>query len=129
VREYNASDGTEMFLSAESKDMQKLFGFLRLRFPSNDKNDVFPELNHCALIRELHVYGQLQLVNTETNHVQHRGIGRQLLTLAENISKVKGRYMKCAVIAAEGTKNYYNKYGYVDAVGAGGYMVKDISSG
>lgn len=127
VREYKGSDGSELFISAESQDMEKLYGFLRLRFPSSRTNTIFPELHGCALIRELHVYGRLQLVvNGEDapNHVQHRGIGRQLLSIAEEIVRARGIYSKCAVIAGEGTKEYYKSNGYVDAPGKGGYMYK-----
>jgi histone acetyltransferase (RNA polymerase elongator complex component) len=125
VREYDASQGKEMFISAESKDQKKLYGFLRLRFPQCQYNSTFPELDGCSLIRELHVYGQLQVISAGSNHVQHRGIGKQLLSVAETIS-THGGYKKCAVIAAEGTKNYYHSNGYAHAVGCGGYMVKKL---
>lgn len=125
VREYNASDGTEYFISAESTDLKKLYGFVRLRIPKmNCDTHVFPELQECALIRELHVYGQLQIVNAQTNHVQHKGIGKKLMSLAEKIAVYEKGAKKMAVIAGEGTKPYYQSIGYIETRDDGSYMLK-----
>lgn len=137
VHEYNASGGTEHFISYESRDGHVLYGFLRLRIPGTTQNheafSVFPELEGCALIRELHVYGKLQEVGSKHNSnfqnaVQHKGVGRMLLKLAEDIAKQNG-YKKLSVISGEGTRAYYSKNGYHAAEGAGRFMVKHIHDG
>ena len=127
VRQYDSSDGSEFFISAESKDCKTLYGFLRLRFPGKKVNPVFPELTDSALIRELHVYGQLKKVinDSEDNKIQHRGIGKHLMYTAEVISRKHGKYNKISVIAGEGTKGYYESLGYTEK-GAGGYMIKYV---
>ena len=58
-RTYPASGGTEHFLSFESPDETVIFGFVRLRLSRDPGSGVFPALKGAALIRELHVYGQL----------------------------------------------------------------------
>lgn len=116
-RWYNASDGVEVFISFENKDYTTLYGLLRLRLSSKsgyiDDEIVFKELVDCALIRQIHVYGELQTIkNNEYNDGhQHKGLGKKLIERAEEISK-KFSYKKIAVIASIGTRNYYRKYGY-----------------
>lgn len=113
VRRYEASNGYEYFISAESKDNKTLYGFTRLRL-DNARNKVFYDLHNAALIRELHVYGDLLRVGDKGGHVQHKGIGMTLMSRAESVALAYG-YNKIAVIAAEGTKPYYReKLGYVD---------------
>ena len=119
VRTYSASEGTEYFISAESKDNLQLYGFVRLRIPSG-KSVYFKELEGCSFVRELHVYGQLETVGNRTERVQHRGLGRHLMAVAERIAKERG-YFKMAVIAGEGTRRYYEKLGYKNE---GAYMIR-----
>ena len=89
-----------------------LFGFLRLRFDSNPGGDIIPEINNCALIREVHVYGLSLGVGTDSIGSQHRGYGKLLMNTAEKISAMHN-YKKSAVIAGVGTREYYkNKCGY-----------------
>ncbi len=121
IRKYKASKGDEYFISAESQDKKTLYGFVRLRL-DHGNNKVFEELNNAGLIREVHVYGDLTCVGIPGKHVQHRGIGRTLMTRAENLAK-EFKYQKTAVIAAEGNKEYYKKLGYVDS---GNFMVKNL---
>lgn len=123
VREYEASDGKELFISCESKDTIALFGFLRLRFPSYYSEDsrssrVSREFtcltDKTVLVRELHVYGNVLPVGTRTKtryHDQHRGIGKRLLQMAESISLWEG-YSRIAVISGIGVMEYYKKRGY-----------------
>ena len=126
VREYEASQGIEVFVSAESDDQRTLYGFVRLRLSKTPRADVFPELQGCAFVRELHVHGDLQEQGAQGQHIQHRGIGTTLLKKAEAIAREAG-YAKIAVIAGEGTKEYYRvKHMYSPASGVGGYMVKYI---
>jgi len=126
VREYNASDAQEFFISYESKDHKTLYGFIRLRLTNNQPIHIFPELEGCALIRELHVYGVLQPVGTlTTSHVQHTGLGRRLVQKAEQIAKTHS-FPKISVIAGEGTRGYYEKLGFICTEGDGHYMIKSL---
>jgi ELP3 family radical SAM enzyme/protein acetyltransferase len=124
IREYDAHEGKEYFISWESKDREVIFGFVRLRITKNQCVDIFPELEDCALIRELHVYGKTIKVNDKNNGdaVQHIGIGKTLMNKAEEISKENG-YNKVCVIAGIGTREYYKKIGYKNVET---YMIKDI---
>jgi elongator complex protein 3 len=120
ILEYNASKGKEFFLEISNKD-EILFGLLRLRFP--DKT--LKELQDCALVRELHVYGQaLNLGESaeKEEHRQHKGIGKTLMDEAEKIARKAG-YKKIAVISGVGVREYYRKLGYELE---GDYMVKGI---
>lgn len=125
VREYNASEGKEFFISFESQDNLTLYGFIRLRLTNNQPIHIFPELEGCALIRELHVYGVLQRVGTQGAHVQHSGLGKRLVNKAESIAIDNG-FKKISVIAGEGTRGYYEKLGFVDDNGEGHFMIKAL---
>lgn len=120
VREYNASNGTEYFISAEDPSEKVLCGFVRLRLPHNE------EVKPIAWIRELHVYGKLQQTTSlhrDTDASQHRGIGKKLMSLAEQIAQ-RDQRNQVKVIAGEGTKRYYEKLGYIE--GQYGYMIKQL---
>lgn len=121
IRKYNASNGDEYFISAESEDQHTLYGFVRLRL-DDAKDKIFPELEGCALLREAHVYSTVADFNVIGN-VQHRGIGKKLMRRAEEIAKSNG-YKKIAVIAAVGSRGFYNKIGYELDPGPGEYMIK-----
>jgi histone acetyltransferase (RNA polymerase elongator complex component) len=129
VRQYKASGGDEYFISAENGDKTTLYGFLRLRCVDNPHNDIFPELDGCSLIRELHVYSTMNPVGedgTSNSHqtVQHRGIGKTLLQVAESITKERG-FKNIAVIAGVGVQRYYEKRGYSnDSEGQGDFLIK-----
>ena len=91
-----------------------LYGFLRLRIDPDPGGDFVPEINGCALIREVHVYGQSLGVgsDTKTDSGQHRGYGKMLVNAAEKIAAEHG-FRQVAVIAGVGTREYYkNKCGY-----------------
>ena len=101
-----------------------LFGFLRLRIDPDPGGDFIPEINNCALIREVHIYGSSLGVGTESIGSQHRGFGKQLMKVAEEISKIQN-FKKVAVIAGVGTREYYkNKCGYT--LGKT-YMLKELT--
>lgn len=121
IREYNASDGVEYFIEASHNDV--LYGFIRLRLTEKQATHIFPEIKNCALIRELHVYGNVAV--DKSKNVQHRGIGKLLIYNAEKISKEK-RFEKIVVIAGEGVRNYYAKNGFSNLYGVGRYMIKNI---
>jgi len=125
VRHYKASGGNEYFISAESKDKLTLYGFTRLRL-GEPATHIFPELEGCALIRELHVYSNMNPVGEDINTVQHKGIGKKLISMAETISKNNG-YNNIAVISGVGSQRYYEKLGYFnDSEGVGDYMIKNF---
>jgi len=111
------------YWSGDLKSYVGLFGFLRLRFDSNPGGNFISEINNCALIREVHIYGSSLGVGNEAIGSQHRGFGKLLVKTAEEISSMNG-YKKSAVIAGVGTREYYkNKCGYTLG---NTYMLKDL---
>jgi len=128
TRKYKVQNGTEYFLSFESKDKKILYAFCRLFLPTISppfQEGVVP-LNgngvvNIAIIRELHTYGQLTPVG-QTGSVQHHGLGKQLLAQAETITKQK-KYAKLSVISGIGVRAYYRKLGYKLK---NTYMIKNI---
>ena len=115
--EYKASKGKETFLQVVNKD-NILFGLLRLRFPHKT---LISELKDCALVREIHVYGQTVPIG-QKGEMQHTGIGKMLMQEAENLAKQAG-WKKLAVISGVGAREYYRKLGYTLV---GSYMIKEI---
>jgi len=103
---YEASKGVEYFISAESEN--KIVGFCRLRFPSQTLRKEVTK--NSALIRELHVFGPAVGLGKK-GRVQHKGVGKELLKEAENISK-KNKKEKIIVISGVGVRPYYKKLGY-----------------
>ena len=64
------------------------------------------------MIREVHVYGQsLEVGADQTGAAQHIGLGSALLEKAEVLSREAG-FKKMAVIAAVGTRLYYENRGF-----------------
>jgi ELP3 family radical SAM enzyme/protein acetyltransferase len=143
VRNYNASNGKEYFISFESKDEKYIYGFCRLRLSDemgyiNDikprihrkgygdnietNMNIFPFLNNCAMIRELHVYGSMTKVKGDNFHTQHKGLGKKLLIKAQDIA-ISNKYKKIAVISGVGVRKYYEKHGYKFH---NNYMIKDL---
>ncbi|MBW2992443.1 tRNA uridine(34) 5-carboxymethylaminomethyl modification radical SAM/GNAT enzyme Elp3 [Candidatus Woesearchaeota archaeon] len=119
TRHYPASDGNEFFISYEDKDI--LLGFCRLRFPSSSLRKEIT--NDSAIIRELHVFGELTQIGKK-GKTQHKGIGKLLLKEAEATAKTYNKE-KIIVISGVGARNYYKKFGYKKQ---GPYMVKSICS-
>ena len=123
VREYNGIDSTEFFISFESPDQEILYGFLRLRINHTNDNLIYKELDDCAFIRELHVYGTIVKHHTKNNQsVQHMGFGKRLIKEAENITRVYG-INKVAIIAGVGVREYYENVGYELVKD---YMIKEM---
>ncbi len=114
IRKYQASRGEEYFISYESKDGKTLYGFCRLRLPKdkglNPEYSGLSPLKGVALIRELHVYGELVPIGKE-KRVQHAGLGKKLLAKAEQIAHENG-FKKIAIISGIGVRDYYRKVGY-----------------
>ena len=117
-RNYQASQGKEIFLSFENQKKNKLVAFLRLRL-QNNFSKYFPELKNAALIREVHTYGIMVPIGEvlssskgkHTKAAQHQGFGKKLIKEAEKIAKKSG-FKKIAVIAGVGAREYYKKLGY-----------------
>lgn len=113
--QYKAAGGTEFFI--EKIDAHnKCLGFIRLRFPSYLTNantkPLFRSLSGSALIRELHVYGKATKIgHLEKRSAQHKGIGEELLDLAEQKTR-RAAIRKIAVISGIGVRDYYRKFGY-----------------
>lgn len=112
IEKYPASRGEEYFISYENPDRRTLYGFVRLRFNGPQSQPIFSVLKNSALIRELHVYGQMLPAGTKVSGVaQHHGLGKKLMTEAEKLAQYHG-YSKIAVIAGVGVRNYYRRLGY-----------------
>ena len=110
---YKASQGQEIFLSAEDPEKDVLVGYLRLRIPS--AKAYRPEIIQLpsAIVRELHVYGPLVPVGERSEDAwQHRGFGATLLSEAERVAREDYDLKKLLVISALGTKKYYMRFGY-----------------
>ena len=151
-RQYAASGGWEHFLSFETPDHAIIMGFLRLRLPprparrsdvdametdggegdGGESRFVFSELEGAALVRELHVYGQLIATSEAGGHAQHIGLGRRLMERAEEIAGLN-LYSSVAVISGVGARGYYEKLGYSfrgpDDGAPGRFMIKRLETG
>jgi elongator complex protein 3 len=115
---YEACNGMEYFLSYEDVKADILIALLRLRFPYKPHRT---ELKHAALVRDLHVYGELAgLGERKANSWQHRGYGARLLKKSEEIACDEG-YRKIAVMSGIGVREYYERFGYMQE---GPFMVK-----
>jgi len=112
IRE-KASEGEEVFISAEDPVNDVLVGYLRLRIPSEEAHR--PEIvsETTSIVRELHVYGPLVPVGRRLAEAwQHKGYGGVLLSEAERISVEDYDRRKVVVTSALGTKQYYKRFGY-----------------
>ncbi len=120
--DYTSSGGDEVFLSYDDS-ADRIYGFLRLRNPSQKahRKEITP--NTC-IVRELHVYGKsLKIGEHEDGQIQHSGLGKRLMGEAEKISKEEFGAKKLLVISAVGTREYYRKLGYTLD---GPYMAKKL---
>ncbi|MBR9679490.1 MAG: tRNA uridine(34) 5-carboxymethylaminomethyl modification radical SAM/GNAT enzyme Elp3 [Candidatus Altiarchaeota archaeon] len=117
-RQYQASCATEIFLSWEDKQKDRLIGFLRLRLLTRF---IRPELQDSAIVRELRVYGPEARIG-QPGVWQHKGLGKKLLVRAEEIATEQG-YKQLAVLAGIGVRPYFHKLGYSLA---GPYMTKRL---
>jgi elongator complex protein 3 len=107
--DYDTDATRECFLSYVTPE-DRLAGFLRLSLPQAEPP--IAELNGCAVIREVHVYGPaLELGDRQDGIVQHAGLGTQLLDEARRIARQEG-FRRLAVIAAVGTRPYYRERGF-----------------
>lgn len=140
-QDYDASGGKEIFLSFETKDRKHILAFLRLRIPEatlKGQKNFIATLTNSAVIREIHTYGNLKPISSElcanprqsasnfsnyprksamrvsegSAHVQHQGLGKQLMAEAEKIARQEFGAKKMAVISGVGVREYYRKLGY-----------------
>ena len=119
--EYEASHGKEFFIAAEDLENDVLFGFVRLRVPSQFLREEITEKS--ALIREIHVFSSaLQIGKQSEDSFQHRGLGKLLMAKAEQIAKQNGKD-KMIIISGIGAREYFRKFGYELK---GPYMVKRL---
>ncbi len=112
TKTYEASGGTEHFVSLEDRTNDVLIGYVRLRFPSEKAHR--PEIRgkDAAIVRELRVCGPVVPVGKHSRGAQqHKGYGKRLLEEAERLSKERG-CGKILVMSALGTKRYYRRLGY-----------------
>jgi hypothetical protein len=141
IRIYRTTTGTEFFISVEipnntTFDDSKLLGLCRLRISDFELQKgadckspqhylpTFKQFNIIAKIRELHVYGNIAS-NTIAGNAQHKGIGKFLMSVAENIAKT----FKCdmiAVISGVGVRNYYENLNYTLNDKTDQFMTKNI---
>jgi elongator complex protein 3 len=112
--DYEASGGTEVFLSYENLQSDVLVGYVRLRIPSETAHRSEIKGRQAGLIRELHILGQTVAVGDQpgVKGYQHKGYGSQLLHEAERIATEEFDSRKMLVISALGTKQYYARFGY-----------------
>ena len=107
LRWYKSLAGQECFISFED-ELGYLYGFTRLLLP-NDDSVVWVEWleKWTAIIRELHVYGELQKIWDKSGKwTQHTWLGRRLLSFAERISK-HFWYNQFSVISWVWVREYY----------------------
>jgi elongator complex protein 3 len=110
---YQASEGEEIFISAEDPENNVLIGYLRLRVPSAKAHRPEIKAAPSAIVRELHVYGPLVPVGKHSARAwQHKGYGSILLSEAERVAQEDYDSKKLLVISALGTKQYYMRFGY-----------------
>ncbi len=112
TRTYEASDGTEVFLSVEDTAQDAVVGYCRLRLPSEATHR--EEVPGRAIVRELKVVGAevpLEGAGERDAAHQHQGHGRRLMHRAEQRARDAG-YEALIVTAGIGTREYYRKLGY-----------------
>ncbi len=121
---YETDVTREYFLSyvvaPDAENAGRLAGFLRLSLPKVPP--LIDELQDCAMIREVHVYGPaLGLGSRREGSAQHVGLGTRLIAEASRIARQEG-WRRIAVIAAIGTRPYYRRRGFrLDRL----YMIAD----
>jgi len=125
IFEYKASKWKEFFMTFEDPDDRIIFSLMRLRLPEENKSlvSVIPELEWCAIIREIHTFwDQLNVWEKGTVFWQHLGFWKKLIIKAEEIAK-QNWYKNMAVIAWVWVRQYYEKRWYsLDSE----YMIKEL---
>jgi len=115
-RVYYPAFAEEHFLSFVTPD-DRIAGYLRLSLPrqypgSPQPESILTDLEKAALIRDVHIFGQaLAVGEDQAGASQHIGLGTRLLQKAEEMAHQNG-YQRLAVIAAVGTRHYYEARGF-----------------
>ncbi len=79
---------------------------------NESRGGIFDEIENCAMIRQIHVYGPAVPVGSNSSgEAQHTGIGQRLVDRARSISESIG-FRRLSVIAAIGTREYYARLGF-----------------
>lgn len=113
---YETSNTSERFLQWVTP-VGRIAGFLRLSLPHPDYVEAhrseLPEEIGCAMIREVHVYGQVANLHKSDGSAQHLGLGRKLVERACEIARAHG-FSRINVISSVGTRAYYRRLGFED---------------
>lgn len=113
---YETTNTSERFLQWITPE-GKIAGFLRLSLPHEDyllaHAIELPDELGCAMIREVHVYGQVANLHRSDGSAQHLGLGRRLVERACELAREAG-FGRTNVISSVGTRDYYRKLGFVD---------------
>ena len=123
-------------VTGEPEGPERLAGFLRLQLPGQNApvpgsdaahgEALCDELKGAAIVREVHVYGQVVGLGARLEgRSQHVGLGTRLMDRAVEISAEAG-FDRLAVISSVGTRAYYRKLGFRDGML---YQVRDLSGG
>jgi elongator complex protein 3 len=106
---YQTEFSQEIFIEYVT-EQNEIAGFLRVSLPK--VSSFLSELEDCAIIREVHVYGaSLEIGKEKDGAPQHIGLGTKLTNRAFNLATQHG-YKKMAVISSIGTRKYYEKFGF-----------------
>jgi ELP3 family radical SAM enzyme/protein acetyltransferase len=146
IRTYRANEGTEFFISAEIPSAKNetesftdnaiLLGLCRLRIPDyeftakeRNPHHYLPvyrnKVNRISRIRELHVYGNIAST-VKSGNSQHRGVGKFLISVAENISRMYGCDL-VTIISGVGVRDYYEHLGYTLDSNEDQFMIKFLN--
>jgi elongator complex protein 3 len=121
---YDASNGTEIFLSLFIPSENALIGYLRLRDLQNPHRYELQK-NPSMIIRELKIVGQeIGIKNSSEEGLQHQGFGKQLVREAERICYEEFDKHHLFVLSGIGVKEYYRKY--LEFRKSGLYLKKNI---
>lgn len=124
ARTYDASEGTEVFISLEDPDSECLVGYVRFRIPSEKAHRKEIAGKRAGLIREIHVLGPVVPVGESDPELwQHKGYGSRLLHEAEDKARDVYSCRKVFVTSALGSRRYFTKHGYSLE---GPYMSKEL---
>ncbi len=113
--DYEASKGYEVFLSYEYESDKVLFGYLRLRKPSNLAHRSELNNGNTMIVREVRVVGELVPTDIDPvrkTQIQHRGFGKKLMKNAEKIAREDFDAKKLSVISGIGARDWFYDLGY-----------------
>ena len=121
---YQASGGSEIFLSLVESSFDAVVGYLRLREISSSHRSELSD-NPVMMIRELKVLGkEVEIGMKHEKGLQHKGFGSLLLEESYRISREDFDCKKIYVLSGVGVKEYYRKYhGFKDR---GVYLCKNL---